>query len=318
MEGQKEVDEVIGKNSPDEKNDQVKSDIYTMPDEFYVPVKTKSKKWLYIIIIIVGLIAVFGGATAYVLLTRETPVAEETPVIPDTSEIEDANTITPVVEEPTVINQTETDLTDTNNIDMPLADAQAVVELPVLLPLSVDLDGDGLTDIEEIFLGIDPAVADTDGDGFFDGAEVFAGYDPSQENVNLSSNPIFKEYANETPSFSLLVPRDWTEKRTLSKEDSIEFIAPNKDIFLITIEANSGADPIDTWFSNKYLNRTTNELTNRTVGGRVAKESIMRREVYIPISSFVLVIHYDVAGKKEVAYPGVFEFMLNSITFLGG
>jgi len=36
---------------------------------------------------------------------------------------------------------------------------------------SVDSDGDGLTDDEEIALGLDPNNADTDGDGYTDGAE---------------------------------------------------------------------------------------------------------------------------------------------------
>ncbi|MBN2801450.1 MAG: hypothetical protein JXX28_20075 [Deltaproteobacteria bacterium] len=41
-----------------------------------------------------------------------------------------------------------------------------------------DLDGDGLTDEEELALGTDPAVADTDGDRASDGEEALAGTDP--------------------------------------------------------------------------------------------------------------------------------------------
>ena len=36
MEGQKEVDEVIGTDPHGKEPEQVKSDIYTMPEEFYV------------------------------------------------------------------------------------------------------------------------------------------------------------------------------------------------------------------------------------------------------------------------------------------
>ena len=50
MEGQKEVDEVIGTDPHGKEPEQVKSDIYTMPEEFYVPVVVKSKKLLYIIL----------------------------------------------------------------------------------------------------------------------------------------------------------------------------------------------------------------------------------------------------------------------------
>src|SRR5690606_2932203 len=37
---------------------------------------------------------------------------------------------------------------------------------------TVDRDGDGLTDVEEIRLGTDPGNPDTDGDGLLDGQEV--------------------------------------------------------------------------------------------------------------------------------------------------
>lgn len=45
-----------------------------------------------------------------------------------------------------------------------------------------DMDGDGLTDIEETNIGTDPGVADTDGDGFSDGVEVREGTDPLDPN----------------------------------------------------------------------------------------------------------------------------------------
>ena len=41
-----------------------------------------------------------------------------------------------------------------------------------------DYDHDGLTDVQEYWLGTDPKNPDTDGDGVWDGAEVQAGTDP--------------------------------------------------------------------------------------------------------------------------------------------
>ena len=316
MEGQKEVDEVFGKKSEDAGASEVKNDIYTMPEEFFVPIKVKSRKLLYSIIIIGVLLVVFGGSTAYVLLTQNNGDNVETLVVPDTDLLEVTDPVSPVEEETTVIDQTNPEeveppvVTETPGVTPPVEE-----EKPLLLPASVDLDGDGLTDIEELFLGIDPAVADTDGDGFFDGGEVSAGYDPSIDGANLSDNPLFKEYKNDNPSFTVLMPSSWIEKRILAEADTIEFIAPNKDTFKITVELNSEGATVDTWFSQRYPSRTLKELTNRTIGGRVGKESIIRREVYIPIASYVLVVQYDVKGKKEVAHPGIFEFVLNSISF---
>jgi len=44
--------------------------------------------------------------------------------------------------------------------------------------ITLDPDGDGLIDEQELEIGTDPADPDTDGDGFDDGAEVDAGTDP--------------------------------------------------------------------------------------------------------------------------------------------
>ncbi|MCT4592360.1 MAG: S-layer homology domain-containing protein [Candidatus Gracilibacteria bacterium] len=46
-----------------------------------------------------------------------------------------------------------------------------------------DLDGDGVKDIEEVFLGTSSSKADSDGDGVNDGEELFQGTNPSQSGL---------------------------------------------------------------------------------------------------------------------------------------
>ena len=60
----------------------------------------------------------------------------------------------------------------------------AEVELPL------DIDEDGLLDIEEEELGTDPMVADSDGDGHLDGAEALEGTDP----LDFEDHPYFGGY----------------------------------------------------------------------------------------------------------------------------
>lgn len=49
---------------------------------------------------------------------------------------------------------------------------------PVVTAADLDSDADGLSDIDELILGLDPQQSDSDGDGLADGIEVTAGLDP--------------------------------------------------------------------------------------------------------------------------------------------
>ncbi|MFH1430752.1 MAG: hypothetical protein ABIG71_04530 [Candidatus Uhrbacteria bacterium] len=56
------------------------------------------------------------------------------------------------------------------------------------LPGNGDADGDGLTDLLELFYGSNPTLPDTDGDGYLDGDEVDHGYSPTGTGL-LFPNP---------------------------------------------------------------------------------------------------------------------------------
>lgn len=60
----------------------------------------------------------------------------------------------------------------------------AEVEMPI------DVDKDGLLDIEEAEAGTDPNVADSDGDGHADGKELEKGTDP----LDIDDHPYMGEY----------------------------------------------------------------------------------------------------------------------------
>jgi YD repeat-containing protein len=67
---------------------------------------------------------------------------------------------------------------------------------------SMDSDGDGLSDAQEILIGTDPFNPDTDGDGFSDGVEVASGSDPLDPNCTPLNCRLYGEV--ESASFSLI------------------------------------------------------------------------------------------------------------------
>lgn len=71
-----------------------------------------------------------------------------------------------------------------------LRKAWAAVEIP-------DTDGDGLNDLEEIFLGLNRENADTDGDGYNDLDELASNYHPG-----VSGAPLFSDFSTTMQGFN--------------------------------------------------------------------------------------------------------------------
>jgi hypothetical protein len=67
-----------------------------------------------------------------------------------------------------------------------------------------DRDGDGISDADEIFLGMNPALTDTDGDGVADGQDAFP-LDPAR-----SSTPAFNPSDTTAPTITLEEPVNTT------------------------------------------------------------------------------------------------------------
>ncbi|SFW69449.1 hypothetical protein SAMN05660313_03478, partial [Cellulophaga fucicola] len=80
-------------------------------------------------------------------------------------------------------------LADEDVIDITATDPAGNSGIGVVT-ISVDTDGDGLTNNDEIDLGTDPNNPDTDGDGISDGQEVTDGTDPLDDCDSIGGTPL--------------------------------------------------------------------------------------------------------------------------------
>jgi len=162
------------------------------PEEVGEEAGGPGKKKMFLVLAAVILVVILGGG-GYFVWRQFSSAPEETGT--QTPTVSNQNTNLPPVNIPAEI--------PSNINETPAEVPPEVLETAPVIPApgEVDLDGDGLTNTEEIALGTDttnpdtdgdvltdgdevnlyftnPLNPDTDGDGYLDGAEVTAGYNP--------------------------------------------------------------------------------------------------------------------------------------------
>lgn len=200
-----------------------KGEIETMPEKYRQ--KGSSKFLIVILSILGGIILIGGGLFAYTLLVpREKnilppsitdaindlagisqPASEPakegtTPTAPTEPEpvIEPEPEAEPESGEPTIagegdlaarVSNIESELEQINQ-KLDQLPTQSQIESFTVIFKTVDSDGDGVTDYDEIYIyKTNPQKADSDDDGFSDQVEIENGYNPNGEGVLTKSTP---------------------------------------------------------------------------------------------------------------------------------
>ena len=173
------------------------------------------KKILTVLIVVLFVVAIGGGAFWYFLIRPQSVAVDQAPLpTPPVTDTEPPipsgaapSTQAPILDNtevlpPTTVPEPEVASSSTlpTPVTQPPIDANVPPPTPVtgLPPTStatttapvaeVDTDGDGLNDRRETELGTDPAKADTDGDGLSDGDET----------LKYRTNPVAKDTDGDT------------------------------------------------------------------------------------------------------------------------
>ena len=127
-----------------------------------------------------------------------------------------------------------------------------------------DTDGDGLTDVNEIYkIGTNPLMADTDGDGVDDGTEMnlFNPQNPTVWNPNVADLPKLEVTMTMTPSISLnrTTSSSTTRTVTISEGESVQ------NTQSISISETESASLMNAWsfgISTGYASKSGQFLVN--------------------------------------------------------
>ncbi len=180
-------------------------------------------------------------------------------------------------------------------------------------PLFPDSDYDGLNDGEEAILGTSPTMNDSDSDGYSDFAEVISGYDPSGSG-KISANANLASYTNKTFNYDILYPKLWPIQ-ALNDNATVIFNAPDNSLIQISVQDNPDQASILDWYEQSFPGTT---VTYDQVRSTYSWEGIMGESglnFYITDKNRknIIVISYIPAVEGRIAYPTIFQLMINSL-----
>lgn len=228
----------------------------------------KNKKILIIIISILFL-GVIGGITWYYLvdagIIKKEVNKDETKVVQtEVKEVESIVQTKPVVEE---VVTTTTEIAATTENEVPqeeLSNQEMEIYFPrVLLTNSVDLDNDGLTDLEEEIFGTDSGTSDTDSDGYYDGQEVNNLYNPRGiAPVKIIDSGLVTEYANPIWQYRIYYPANWQIGEVDKEYRQVIFSTVTGDYVEVLVFQKENNESFADWFARKATAQKITDLQN--------------------------------------------------------
>jgi len=178
----------------------------------------------------------------------------------------------------------------------------------------VDSDSDGLNDEEEAVFGTSPNRADTDNDGYTDLSEITNGYDPTGSG-KLSADQKLSQYSNTAFNYQALYPKDWAIN-SLDNGATIDFNAPDNSLIQISVQDNTDKQSILSWYSASFPDDT---VTYDKIKSGNGWDGVMASDgfnFYLTDkkNQNIYVVSYIPAVDSRVAYPNVFQMIINSLT----
>lgn len=272
---------------------------------------------------VIGLAIIFSGLVvigglfyvSYRFIIAPTANTSKEPNVAAVPENKNPATTTPLNEPAAIASTTDLSTTTPAAIDQATSTVVGVGEevatsTSASLP---DTDGDGLNDGEESLLGSSSTLADTDSDGYSDFAEVISGYNPAGSG-KINNNDNLADYTNQAFNYSVLYPKNWP-LQSLNKDATVIFTTPDNSLIQVSVQDNPNSAGILSWYEENFPGVTVNYDQVRNT---YSWEGIMGGNglnFYLTDKKKVniFVISYISATSDRLAYPDIFQLLINSL-----
>jgi len=177
----------------------------------------------------------------------------------------------------------------------------------------LDSDNDGLNDEEEAVFGTNPNLADTNNNSFDDRTEILNNHNPLGSGA-LSADPYLKTYTSTAFGYSVLAPKDWLSK-SINNDNTVLFNAPDNSLIQISLQDNTDKQSIQSWYADSFPD---DAVTYARVKTTATWDGIMSSDgfnFYLTDKKHknIYIVSYIPATDSRVAYPTVFQMMINSL-----
>ncbi len=294
----------------------------------FLAVSDNKNKHQTVGILIIGLGVVFVGVLVYLSYRfiikpaaqepiPTAPIVSSAPIVPEkTTPLASTSTAssTAVVEiAPSVI-----EMINPETIESTSTASTTIEEIPLIIetPPILDADVDGLSDDEELALGTETTLPDSDGDTYGDLSELGNGYNPTGSG-KLTASTYLTKYQNQTGKYEIYYPAAWTLK-SLNNDYATIISAPDNSLMQISVQGNPKIQNISSWYDATFSLEASS--ANRLQKGD-GWEGIMGEDslnFYLTDANRenIYIISYIPALSDRLAYPNIFEMIINSFKII--
>jgi len=177
----------------------------------------------------------------------------------------------------------------------------------------IDSDSDGLNDEEEAILGTNSNSLDSDGDTYNDLAEINNNYNPAGGG-QLGAAANLGIYLSPVGGYQLLRPKNWPQE-AIDDDNTIIFKAPDDSLIQISLQPNVDKQSILGWYGSAFPTSliTYDKLKNVDRWEGIAGDDGLNFYLTDQERQFIYVISYIPSDERRLAYPNIFQLMINSL-----
>ncbi len=182
---------------------------------------------------------------------------------------------------------------------------------PAVLPLSLDTDNDGLTDVEESLFSTDINKTDTDEDSYPDTLELINLYNPAGlAPQKIEETNLVKIYNNQIFKYFIFYPTSWSARALDATEREVLFTSTTGEFVQVIVDDNINRQPLLDWYLAEAPGAIYSEIS--TKGGLRGIQSSDGLNTYFASRDKIYVISYNVGVKTELNYKTTFLMMVKS------